>query len=234
MRGHWASFGIGFVAGLRSMTACAALSWAAALGRTSVGWIPAGPGARRCHGSRPGRDGGRQDAVRARPSHSAIHRGAPRDRCRRRCGTGRARRTAAQRSFGRYGGSGCRHPGGPPRAGGEDALRLRPGAGLDGGRIGGRACHRVGPPRGAPRASLNRFSRRYVEPRRAPPHPCHRGSSCGLAAGSASASAVHRADAPATSPDRRRRRVTSAAPPRPAAPCLPSIRGRRRRPSTRR
>jgi len=46
MRSHWASFGIGFAAGLRSMTACAALSWAAALGRTSVGWIPTGPGAR--------------------------------------------------------------------------------------------------------------------------------------------------------------------------------------------
>lgn len=46
MRSHWASFGIGFAAGLRSMTACAALSWAAALGRASVGWIPAGPGAR--------------------------------------------------------------------------------------------------------------------------------------------------------------------------------------------
>lgn len=66
------------------------------VGRLDSGWPW---GARRRHGSRPGRDGGRQDAVRARPSHSAIHRGAPRDRCRRRCGTGRARRTAAQRSF---------------------------------------------------------------------------------------------------------------------------------------
>lgn len=40
--GHWASFGIGFVAGLRSMTASAALSWAASLGRTRTGWIPGG------------------------------------------------------------------------------------------------------------------------------------------------------------------------------------------------
>ncbi|GEP07487.1 hypothetical protein [Methylobacterium oxalidis] len=40
------SFGIGFVAGLRSMTACAALSWAASQRRTRVTWIPDGPGAR--------------------------------------------------------------------------------------------------------------------------------------------------------------------------------------------
>ncbi len=47
MQGHWASFGIGFVTGLRSMTASAALSWAASLGRTRIRWIPAGPGPRR-------------------------------------------------------------------------------------------------------------------------------------------------------------------------------------------
>lgn len=46
MQGQWASFGIGFVTGLRSMTACAALSRAAATGRTRIDWIPAGPGAR--------------------------------------------------------------------------------------------------------------------------------------------------------------------------------------------
>ena len=40
------SFGIGFVTGLRSMTACAALSWATALGRTRTAWIPASPNAR--------------------------------------------------------------------------------------------------------------------------------------------------------------------------------------------
>ncbi|WP_336491106.1 hypothetical protein [Methylobacterium nigriterrae] len=40
---HLASFGIGFVAGLRSMTACAALSWAASRGRTRSDWIPSGP-----------------------------------------------------------------------------------------------------------------------------------------------------------------------------------------------
>src|SRR3954469_15758409 len=38
----WPSFGIGFVAGLRNMTACAALTWAAAFGKTRNGWIPAG------------------------------------------------------------------------------------------------------------------------------------------------------------------------------------------------
>ena len=43
MEGLWASFGIGFVAGLRSMTATAALAWAASLGRTRTDLIPAGP-----------------------------------------------------------------------------------------------------------------------------------------------------------------------------------------------
>jgi uncharacterized membrane protein len=38
----WPSFGIGFVAGQRSMTACAALTWAAAFGKTRTGWIPTG------------------------------------------------------------------------------------------------------------------------------------------------------------------------------------------------
>jgi uncharacterized membrane protein len=46
MEGLWASFGIGFVAGLRSMTAAAALAWAASLGRTRTALIPAGPGTR--------------------------------------------------------------------------------------------------------------------------------------------------------------------------------------------
>lgn len=46
MREYGASFGIGFVAGMRSMSACAALTWAAAQGRTSGDLIPAGPGAR--------------------------------------------------------------------------------------------------------------------------------------------------------------------------------------------
>lgn len=41
MQKHWASFGIGLVTGMRSMTAGAALTWAAALGRTQVDWIPA-------------------------------------------------------------------------------------------------------------------------------------------------------------------------------------------------
>ncbi len=40
------AFGIGFVTGLRSMTAAAALSWATSLGRSRVAWIPAGPEAR--------------------------------------------------------------------------------------------------------------------------------------------------------------------------------------------
>ena len=43
MEDHLASFGIGFVAGMRSMTASAALSWAASLGRSRVAWIPSGP-----------------------------------------------------------------------------------------------------------------------------------------------------------------------------------------------
>ncbi|KMO43538.1 hypothetical protein VQ03_07935 [Methylobacterium tarhaniae] len=46
MRDHGASFGIGFVAGLRSLTACAALTFAAAQRRTRGGFIPSGPGAR--------------------------------------------------------------------------------------------------------------------------------------------------------------------------------------------
>ncbi len=40
MNTYGPSFGIGFVTGLRSMTATAALSWAASLGRTRTGWIP--------------------------------------------------------------------------------------------------------------------------------------------------------------------------------------------------
>lgn len=39
-------FGIGFVAGMRSMSACAALTWAASQGRTRGDLIPGGPGAR--------------------------------------------------------------------------------------------------------------------------------------------------------------------------------------------
>lgn len=46
MQAQWISFGIGFVTGLRSMTACAALSWVTALGRTRTEWIPASPEAR--------------------------------------------------------------------------------------------------------------------------------------------------------------------------------------------
>lgn len=46
MQARWMPFGLGFVAGLRSMTACAALSWASALGRTRSDWIPASPEAR--------------------------------------------------------------------------------------------------------------------------------------------------------------------------------------------
>src|SRR3954464_2998627 len=38
----WPSFGIGFVAGLRSMTACAALTWGASFGRTRTHSLPAG------------------------------------------------------------------------------------------------------------------------------------------------------------------------------------------------
>ena len=46
MQAYGTSFGIGFVTGLRSMTACAALSFAAAEGRTRLAWIPASPAAR--------------------------------------------------------------------------------------------------------------------------------------------------------------------------------------------
>lgn len=46
MREYGPSFGIGFVAGMRSMSACAALSWAASQGRTRDNFIPAGAGAR--------------------------------------------------------------------------------------------------------------------------------------------------------------------------------------------
>jgi len=46
MHEYGASFGIGFVTGLRSMTACAALTFAAAEGRTRGALIPASPGAR--------------------------------------------------------------------------------------------------------------------------------------------------------------------------------------------
>ena len=47
MSSGWTSFGIGFVAGLRTMTACAALTAAASSGRTRLAWIPSGPAARR-------------------------------------------------------------------------------------------------------------------------------------------------------------------------------------------
>ncbi|MGY2053079.1 hypothetical protein [Methylobacterium sp. JK268] len=46
MRDYGASFGIGCVAGLRSLSACAALTWAAAQGRTRDVPVPSGPGAR--------------------------------------------------------------------------------------------------------------------------------------------------------------------------------------------
>jgi uncharacterized membrane protein len=46
MRDYGASFGIGFVAGLRSMTACVGLIVAAAEGRTRGAFIPSGLGAR--------------------------------------------------------------------------------------------------------------------------------------------------------------------------------------------
>ncbi|TCZ53910.1 hypothetical protein EXY23_24115 [Roseicella aquatilis] len=42
----WPSFGIGVVTGMRSMTALAALTWAASLGRTRLRGIPAGAEAR--------------------------------------------------------------------------------------------------------------------------------------------------------------------------------------------
>ena len=46
MDGLWAPFGIGVVAGLRSMTALAALGWAGALGRARLDWLPSGPAPR--------------------------------------------------------------------------------------------------------------------------------------------------------------------------------------------
>ena len=46
MQGCGASFGLWFVAGMRSMSACAALTWAASEGRTRGDFIPSGPGAR--------------------------------------------------------------------------------------------------------------------------------------------------------------------------------------------
>ncbi|GEP07250.1 hypothetical protein [Methylobacterium oxalidis] len=46
MQGYEGSFSIGFVAGMRSMSACAALTWAASQGRTRGDLIPGGPGAR--------------------------------------------------------------------------------------------------------------------------------------------------------------------------------------------
>ena len=46
MRDYGIPFGIGFVTGMRSMTACAALTWAASQGRTRGALIPAGPVAR--------------------------------------------------------------------------------------------------------------------------------------------------------------------------------------------
>ena len=46
MQSYLTSFGIGFVGGMRSMSACAALSWAASQGRTRDGLIPGSPSAR--------------------------------------------------------------------------------------------------------------------------------------------------------------------------------------------
>ncbi|CAX27034.1 MAG: hypothetical protein MIN69_08605 [Methylorubrum extorquens] len=46
MQDYGVSAGIGLLAGLRTMSACAALSWAAAHGRTRSAAIPAGPVAR--------------------------------------------------------------------------------------------------------------------------------------------------------------------------------------------
>lgn len=46
MQAMWTSFGIGVVTGMRSMTACAALTWAASQGRTRGDWIPSSPVAR--------------------------------------------------------------------------------------------------------------------------------------------------------------------------------------------
>jgi uncharacterized membrane protein len=42
MEDDWASFGIGFVAGMRCMTATAALVWATHLGRSRTDWILSG------------------------------------------------------------------------------------------------------------------------------------------------------------------------------------------------
>jgi uncharacterized membrane protein len=42
----WPAFGLGVVTGMRSMTAVAALTWAASLGRTRLAWLPAGAEAR--------------------------------------------------------------------------------------------------------------------------------------------------------------------------------------------
>ncbi len=47
MTGLWRPFGIGALTGLRSLSAVAALSWAASLGGPGAGWIPFGPRARR-------------------------------------------------------------------------------------------------------------------------------------------------------------------------------------------
>ena len=46
MQRYGASLGIGFVAGMRSMSACAALTWAASQDRTRGDLIPSRPGAR--------------------------------------------------------------------------------------------------------------------------------------------------------------------------------------------
>ena len=46
MQGYAIPFSFGFVAGMRNMTACAVLAWAASDCRTRGNLIPAGPGAR--------------------------------------------------------------------------------------------------------------------------------------------------------------------------------------------
>lgn len=46
MKGLWAPFAIGFVAGMRSMSAAAALVRVASFGQPRVSWIPAGMGSR--------------------------------------------------------------------------------------------------------------------------------------------------------------------------------------------
>jgi uncharacterized membrane protein len=43
VNGIWGSLGIGVLTGMRSMSALAALTWAASLGRLRIGWIPSGP-----------------------------------------------------------------------------------------------------------------------------------------------------------------------------------------------